>query len=117
MRAPENIRKHAAHLHLLAKSKKSTRDGILKGADGKLINAICECCKNALYGDVHHTPKRKRQLQQHKRWIKAVLNKKTGLKRKKAILIQRGGFLPIVLSALSGILPSLLGNLFGNGTR
>jgi hypothetical protein len=118
MAIPVNLRQHAAQLHLLAKSKKPMREAILKASDCKLIKAICECCKNALYGDVHHPPTRKRRLQQHKRWIKAVLNKKTGLKQKKKILIQRGGFLPILLSALGGILPSLFGSLFGNnGTR
>jgi hypothetical protein len=110
---PENLRRHAAHLHLLAKSKKPLRKAILKASDGKLIRAICECCKNALHGDVQHPPTRKRRLRQHKRWIKEILNKKTGIKRKRDILIHNGGFLPILLNALGGLLPTLFGSIFG----
>lgn len=113
MAIPKNLKKHAAHLHLLANAKKPMRDAIIKASDGSLIRTICECCKNALHGNIPHSTSNKRRLKQHKRWIKAILDKKTGIKKKRNILVQRGGFLPIILSALGSLIPAL----FGNGAR
>jgi hypothetical protein len=118
MSVPKNIRKHAPHLHIIGTGKKTMRDAIIATADKKLIDAICECCKNSLHGNINHSEKDKRRLRQYKRWIKLVMNKKVGIKTKKRILRQKGGFLPMVLGPLLGLggklLSSAIGGILGN---
>lgn len=114
MPLPPNIKRHAPHLQVLATAKRGMRNAIIASADKNLIDAVCECCKNSLHGNIRHSERDKRRLKHYKRWIKTVMNKKVGIKSKKKILQQRGGFLPMVLGPLvSGIGSKLIGSLLG----
>lgn len=106
--------KHHHHkdlLRVLAVAKPSLRKAILKEADKPLVYSICEICDNLLKGHVPISEKQKNQLKKHKTLIRKIAQKGEGWKKKKAHL-QRGGaaVLPLLLSILGSVLPSILGN-------
>ena len=55
------------YLQVLSKCNKVQRAGILKGADPKLIKAICKCALNVVKGNILLTPHHKRKLTPHKK--------------------------------------------------
>ena len=105
MKTSKNVQKHAAHLYVITQCNKKQRDAMIKTASPSLMKAIYECCCNSLYNRIPHTDRQKRVLKKHKKFIKALVDKKTGQNRKRQVLVQRGGsFLPLILKpVLNGL--------------
>jgi hypothetical protein len=82
----------------------------MKEASPDLVNALCECSLNVLKGRVPLTTSQKKQLTRHKRDLRELARKGTSLKKKKQIL-QKGGFLGLLLKPALGLLGGLLGKL------
>ncbi|CAF1104641.1 unnamed protein product [Brachionus calyciflorus] len=79
------------------------RNSILNGANKDLIHSLCECIYNILRGNVELTESDKTQLIKCKNSLRKFLTKNS-IKEKKKILIQKGGFLQILLPAvISGL--------------
>jgi len=93
------IKKHREILAVLAKAKPDLSKKIIKGADRDLMNTFSECCKNLIKGNVPLTSSQKTNLRRHKKGLRQVALKTTSNKRKKEIL-QRGGFLGTLLTAV-----------------
>ena len=90
-----------------AKFKKAT----IVNADSDLICSIAECAYNILKGDVRLTSRQKAKLRRHRKHIRALSDKGTGVARKRAI-IQTVGFLPDMFPPLaSSVLLPLLQKL------
>lgn len=105
--------KHKEYLTLLSKTKTSGRRHKLVDAANKgEINAVIECIKNILNGNVPLDKAQLSQLRKYKTTLRSLANKCIAAKEKKRVLKQRGGFiatlLPIALSALG----SLFGGIF-----
>src|SRR5215813_13051840 len=107
----ESLRKHASLLKLLHKASPRLKQAILKQKCNKeFIGCISNCCLNLLKGNVELT---RDQLHKHRRKrkvIRKLADKKTPLSTKKK-LIQKGGFLSLLLPPLIGTLESLFGGL------
>jgi hypothetical protein len=101
--------KRKDYLSLLSKAKSpSRRKALISIADGQELKAIVECIINLSQGRIPIPESRIRQLKKYKNALRKLCEKSLSLKRKKQILTQHGGFLPLVLPfALK-----LLGNLF-----
>lgn len=96
-------------LHVLKNSKTKLRNNILKEADPELIKTICEICMNILNGNIKIPVKCKDVLKKYKRTLRQISLTKANLNSKRKLLIQRGGFLPIVLGTiLSGIVGQII---------
>jgi len=76
-------------------------------AGDDLIKCICDCTLNVLKGNVRVPPKQKSKLKRHKKALRDLAKKKVSLKRKRQI-IQKGGFLAPLLSAVVPAIASLL---------
>jgi hypothetical protein len=86
------------------------RLALLKVADKKVIEAICECVINTLRGNVPLKPCEKKKLSKHKKILRVLGIKKGNWKSKKRAILQTGGaFLPALLAPLVG---GLLSSLF-----
>ena len=84
------------------------RNALIKSADRDLICSICECIQNVINGNVKIDDKIKKKLFHEKEHLRR-LQKKSSLKNKKKILIQKGGsFLPMLLPIVLSILNQLL---------
>lgn len=86
---------------------KRIKDHVIKKGKRDLIHTICECVHNTLNGNVRLTPKDLKKLARHKYSLRKLLSKKN-LKDKKEILIQKGGFLNILLPSAIALLTSIL---------
>ena len=111
----KRVLKNIDYLKLLQCSSKSDRIRLLTGAKSDQINAICDCIKNILLGNIEITPSQKKKLQPKKNLLRRLADKKTKSKERKKLLIQQGGsaFLPLLVSAVGGtllkeILPKVL---------
>ena len=98
-------------LYVLKNSKPKLRNAILKTADTDLISTIEEIVYNTLKGNNPIDNSTKTKLIKHKKAMRCFVCPKQTKTSKRKVLIQKGGFLPIIISALlSGIIGKLLEN-------
>lgn len=96
-----SVRNNADLLRALAKLKSKQRIALLKTVDNKFVHCLCECVHNTLNGRVPLTGEQKKALSRHKRVLRRLLKRGESIKKKKQILLQKGGaFLPFLLSPL-----------------
>jgi hypothetical protein len=96
-------------LHVLSRAQPKLRKAIITNSRKELLNSIFECALNVLRGNVQLTACQKRKLQQHKAILRKVADKQVPLAAKRRVIVQRGGFLAPLLSA---VLPVLAGLIF-----
>ena len=105
----KRLRVHKHMLHVLKNCKPCTRKIILKNGSGELVKTLCEICLNVLNGNAKISKKCKNHLRKYKTILRKLAKPKSSLSNKRKILVQKGGFLPIILSAvLSGIVGKLI---------
>ena len=91
-------------LKVLAKSEPKVVRAILQSADVELVNILSECALNLLNKNVKVSPKRKKALKKFRKEMEKLAFDKIPIEKKRTIL-QKGGFLSVLLPA---IIPSLL---------
>lgn len=95
-------------LQLLRICPPKLRKDLLKKLPSNFVNLISECCYNVLKGNVHLNKNQKCKLRKHKDILRRLSNKKTSLFTKRKLIIQKGGFLnvliPAAVSAIAGII-------------
>ena len=104
------LRKNGPTLRLLQKAPAPLQKRILDKASSELIRYLCDCAHNVLQGNVNISRHHKQKLKPHKTKLRKLANRKVALKAKQRI-IQKGGFLPILLSALAPVISGVLGTL------
>ena len=104
------LRKHSNTLKFLHSAKPSLRKAVIAKASPDLIKTICDCSLNLLSGNIHTSPKTRKQLCRYKASLRKLANPKLCIKQKQRV-IQNGGFLGALLSAALPIVTSLLGSL------
>lgn len=98
-------------LRLLKNPNKKIRNSILKSCDDDVIKTLVEIAINTLNGNNKISKKNLKFLKKHKNVIRCLISTKSSLKAKRRILLQRGGFLPVLIgTVLSGIIGKLIGN-------
>ena len=102
------LRKNGPTLRLLQKAPAPLQKRILDKASPELIRCLCDCAHNVLQGNVEISHHHKRKLKPHK--LRKLADRKVALKTKRRI-IQKGGFLPILLSALAPVISGVVGSL------
>ena len=91
--------------HLNAKE----RSALLSQANSDLIRCICECAFNVLRGNVPLDKKYKTRLRKHAPILRKLVDKRDNFKKKKKIIVQKGGFLPsLLVPIVTTVLASLL---------
>jgi len=94
---------------VLKDAKTGLRKAIISNCDRELVNSICECVLNVLNGNVKLSGCVTRKLRKHKAVLRKVADKRVPISSKKKLIVQRGGFL---LPLLSAVLPSLATFIF-----
>ncbi len=84
--------------------------------DKTAINCICECVKNLLKGRIPVKSTQLKLLCRHKNKLRELALKKTSLRKRKQIL-QRGGFIGLLIKPLVLGLSTLVGTLIANARR
>lgn len=101
------VKTHKAVLQVLQSAKPNLRKAIIKESDKAIIYAICEICDNLLSGNIPLTATQKEQLKKYRSKIRQLAQKGKGLQAKKQVLQRGGSFLPLLLTAVASVLPSL----------
>ena len=112
----ERLKRNLCFIESLKKAKPKQRKAILETADRDLIQCLVECIFNVLNGNVKINNSELGQLKKHAKILRQLVNNnRDGIKKKKDILIQKGGFLPALLTPILGIAAGLLADLITRG--
>ena len=90
---------------------KGIRNDIISKAKAPLINKICECILNIMNGKVKISAEDYEKLKPYKNVFRKLLEKKLKISQKKKLIIQKGGFLQIILPLITAAI-DLFSNLF-----
>lgn len=101
-------------LYVLKNSNSKLRKALLKNGDNELIKTISEIVLNVLHGNVKLCPQSKSRLRKYKHYMRTVASQQRNIPSKRKILVQHGGFLPTLLTAL---LSSVVGTVINNMTQ
>ncbi|KAK3925221.1 Putative B3 domain-containing protein [Frankliniella fusca] len=99
---------HKALLQVLLSAKLKFRKAILENSDRALVYAICEICDNLLRGNIPLSDSHKAKRKRHRHKIRELAQRGEGWTKKKERLQKGGAFLPLLLSTIASVLPSLL---------
>lgn len=102
--------KNAAYLSLLGNTKQKKRRSLLIDYAGKDdIDAICQCIFNVLGGNVKVSNTTFNRLKKHKKTLRYLVNRRVNDKQRKAVLKQKGGFLPFLIPLAIKLISSFVG--------
>ena len=94
---------------MLKTAQPKVRKAIVSNCNKEQVNSICECVLNVLNGKIKLSGCDKRKLQKHKAILSKVADKRVPVSSKKKLIVQRGGFL---LPLLSAVLPTIASLIF-----
>jgi len=95
-------------LHVLRTAEPKLRKSIISKYNKELVNSISEYIPNVLNGNVKLAICNTRKLRKHKVTLGKVADKRVPLSTKKRLIIQLGGFLLPLLSAVLPAIASLI---------
>ena len=101
-------------LHVLKNARPKFRKPIVSNCNKDLLYSISEYVLNVLNGNIRVSDCAKRKLKRFKSSLRLLGNKRLALTSSKRVIIQRGGFLIPLLSAM---LPTLASLLFRQATN
>lgn len=104
------LQKHYHFLRLLAHSHPAQKRGLLQTANNSQLASICEICLNVLRGNIPIVKSHK--LKKYKTLLRVLAKRNESMQKKKKMLMnQSGGFLPIIAPAIISALGGILGPL------
>ena len=106
------VKKYGHVMLGLAQAPEAYRQQMIHHAPSELINCISECCSNILKGNVTLTPAQKRKLRPKCQHLRLLADKKTSIQKKKRVLNQKGGILPLL--ALAPVIAKAVAYLKGD---
>src|SRR5215469_13183597 len=104
----KRIKSNYSALQLLWKAKPKLRKAVLLNCSPDLLKCVGECALNVLRGNVRLTKCSKRKLREHRRLLRKIADKSVSVDKKRRLIVQRGGFLLPLLSAVLPVISSLL---------
>ena len=102
------IKKNEAFLRLVHNTNSKQRKELIRTASKDQILSVCECAFNILRKNVGLSPPQVTQLRKAKKIVYLIVDPKVSVAKKKKILEQSGGFLPLLLAPILG---SVLGGI------
>jgi len=109
----KDIKRNFCILHNLQNAGRIKRNRMLAMADKDVVKAIVECVYNVLFGEVDLTSEEFSQLKKEKQFLRELVKKRSSFKKKKELLIQKGGALPLILGPALALAAGLLGEVIG----
>lgn len=98
------IKKHGPMVMAMLQAAPKTRKKLIKDAKSPVIKCVSECCHNVLKGHVPLTEAQKTKLHSKRQHLRSLASKSVSIQKKKRILNQKGGFLPLLLGPLLPLL-------------
>ena len=95
----KNVEAKIPELKLLSTCKVKLRKAILLNSDVELIKVLRDCVYNVLRGNVKLSKGVNKQLNKHKTVLRKFVYDKGNIASKRKFLIQKGGFLHLLIPA------------------
>ena len=105
-----NVKKHMTILKKLSKSSTRDQRKLLRSSPRELIDALSEITVNVLNGRIRLTPEEIHKLKRYNSRLLRISKKSTPIAEKRRI-IQRGGFLSVLLPAAIAVITSLVSSI------
>jgi len=102
------LRRNSALLAALCELTSQQRKALLKHATNDQISCLSEIAYNLLASNIPVSDKTRKKLAKHKHTLRALANPRTSIKKRKQLLIQKGGFLPFLIPAAASLIGALL---------
>jgi hypothetical protein len=109
----KRLEKYSALLNAVQTADPKTRVGILRSAPDEFIKTLLEVVLNVLAGNVHCQGNQLKRVKRYKSHLREVSHCRHNIKQARKKLIQRGGFLPLILPLLGIIGKGILGAAAG----
>ena len=107
----KRVRSNHHTLQVFKPAEPKLRKAIISKCNKELVNFISECFLNVLNGNVKLTGRDTHKLQKHKAALRKVADRHFSLSGKKKLIVQRGG---ILLPLLSAVLPTIANLILRN---
>ena len=106
----QSVRKTLPLLKTISKLSKANRSKILSevGGEDAVYKALREIAHNTIKGNVKLNNYQKAKLKPHARTLRNLCTSNKCLKRRKKLVVQSGGFLPILIPAVASLISSLV---------
>jgi hypothetical protein len=112
-----HIAKHRGFLEGVCELNGQQRKALLKHITPAQVRCLSELALNLKNNNIPVTSALRSKLKRHKRNLRALANTRTSARSRRKIILQSGGFLPLLIKPALGLIGSLLsGNLFGSPT-
>jgi hypothetical protein len=111
--ATSRVGKHLPNIRKLQRMSKKERKKFLSACCPEFVDTLSECCKNVLKGNVPLKAFQLKKLRRYKKVLRKVASSKASNADRRQLLVQKGGFLGLLLKPLLGIATSLFGGLLG----
>lgn len=105
--APKRLERNISLLDLLAKTTKAQRNALINTATKDQLQCICDCASNILNENVQLTPEELKKLRRFQGKLRYLANSDDKIENKK-VVIQNGGFLPVLLTPILSAAASIL---------
>ena len=105
----ERIKRNLPVIKRLKRMNVGKRKKFLKVCNQDMIDCLCETSKNILRGNLPISSACLKKLRRYKKTLREISTKKTAASKRRALLVQRGGFLPLILGPLLGLASSAIG--------
>ena len=96
----QRVEAKKAELELLSYCKVKLRKAILLNSDAELIKVLRDCVYNVLRGNVKLSKESSGKLSKYKNDLRKFVYDKGSVNCKRKFLIQKGGFLPLLIPAV-----------------
>ena len=106
------LKRNAAAIIALNNASDAVKHAILADASRELVLSLVECARNIISGNVHLSPEQFTALGGYSKAIRSLITPSYSIASKKRIL-QKGGFLGLLLKPLLGALGGLIGGVTG----
>jgi len=111
--ATKRLRQNIALFRVLSSATPKLRKAILKNLSNESLRCLCDCSHNLLNGNIHLTPRQKRNLLAHRKTVRMLASRGASLPTKKKAVQQRGGVaVTAILVPLLGVAASLLADKY-----
>lgn len=108
------VKRYLPTLKAILRLSPQKRRRLLANCPKDLMDIFCECTWNVIKGNIKLTPAQLRKLRRQRKSLRALVARKTSLKKKRKI-IQKGGFIGGILGPVLSVLAPAIGGLLSGG--
>jgi hypothetical protein len=104
----ERLKRHASTMRGLRKASAKRRRQFIETCCPDFVDCMSECSRNLLKGNVPVSASQLKKLRRYKKLLRTLAAKRASLRTRRKLL-QKGGFLPLLLGPVLGLVSSLVG--------